>query len=138
MIDAVVLPLIARCADRVVREARARRSPKPNRIHTDRYMITFLALGAAIGSISPSVRAANIIIWVIFLPMLMLSELFLPISVLPDWLQPIAQALPLTALTTLLRDIVYGVRVINLWRLGILAAWTILALIVTIFLFRWE
>jgi ABC-2 type transport system permease protein len=101
-------------------------------------MITFLALGAAIGSISPSVRAANIIIWVIFLPMLMLSELFLPISVLPDWLQPIAQALPLTALTTLLRDIVYGANVINLWRLGVLAAWTILALIVTIFLFRWE
>ena len=45
-------------------------------------MITFLALGAAIGSVSPSMRAANIIIWVIFLPMLMLSELFLPISVL--------------------------------------------------------
>jgi ABC-2 type transport system permease protein len=101
-------------------------------------MITFLALGAAIGSISPSVRAANIIIWVIFLPMLMLSELFLPISVLPDWLQPFAQALPLTALTTLLRDIVYGANVINLWRLGVLAAWTLLALIVTIFLFRWE
>jgi hypothetical protein len=37
-----------------------------------------------------------------------------------------------------LRDIVYGANVINLWRLGVLAAWTILALIVTIFLFRWE
>lgn len=83
-------------------------------------------------------RAANIIIWVIFMPMLMLSELFLPISVLPDWLQPIAKALPLTALTTLLRDIVYGVEIINLWRLGVLAGWTIVALIITIFLFRWE
>jgi ABC-2 type transport system permease protein len=101
-------------------------------------MITFLALGAAIGSASPSMRAANIIIWVIFLPMLMLSELFLPISVLPDWLQPIAKVLPLTALTTLLRDIVYGVEVTDLWRIGVLAGWTILALIITILLFRWE
>jgi ABC-2 type transport system permease protein len=101
-------------------------------------MVTFLALGAAIGSISPSMRTANIIIWVLFLPMLMLGELFMPIAVLPEWLQSIARGLPLTALTTLLRDIVYGVALTDLWRLGVLAAWTALALIITILFFRWE
>jgi ABC-2 type transport system permease protein len=101
-------------------------------------MVTFLALGSAIGSLAPSMRAANIIIWAVLMPMLMLSELFLPIAILPSWLQPIAWALPLTALTTLLRDIVYGVAVGDLWRLGVLAGWTALALVLTILFFRWE
>jgi len=81
-------------------------------------MVTFLAIGSAIGSIARSLRAANIIIWTVFTPMLFLSELFLPISLLPDWIQPIAHALPLTPVNTILRDIVYGVPLENLWRLG--------------------
>jgi ABC-2 type transport system permease protein len=101
-------------------------------------MITFLAIGSAIGSIAPSFRTANIIIWTMFTPMLMLSELFLPIAILPAWLQPIARALPLTPLNTLLRDIVYGVRTENLWRLGLLAGWAIVAIIITVRFFRWE
>ena len=101
-------------------------------------MVTFLAIGAAIGSIAPSVRAANIIIWSIFTPMLMLSEIFLPIAILPAWLQPIAKALPLTPINTLLRDINYGVPLHDLWRLGVLAGWTILSCILAVRFFRWE
>ena len=101
-------------------------------------LITFLAIGSAIGSIAPSFRAANIIIWTIFTPMLMLSELFLPIAILPAWLQPLAKALPLTPLNTMLRDIVYGVPLENLWRLGLLAGWAIVASIITVRFFRWE
>jgi len=37
-------------------------------------MITFLAIGSAVGSIAPSFRSANIIIWSVFTPMLMLSR----------------------------------------------------------------
>lgn len=101
-------------------------------------MVLFLALGGAIGSVARSFRAANIIIWSSFMPMLMLSELFLPISVLPGWLQPVAKALPLTPLNTLLRDIVYGVPLTDLWRLGVMAAWIVLAVVVIVRLFRWE
>jgi len=101
-------------------------------------MITFLAIGCAIGSVAPSLRAASIIIWSIFTPMLMLSEIFLPIAILPGWLQPIARALPLTPLNTLLRDIVYGVPLTDLWRLGLLAGWAIIAGVVTVLFFRWE
>lgn len=101
-------------------------------------MITFLAIGSAIGSIARSFRAANIIIWTIFTPMLMLSELFLPISILPAWLQPIAKALPLTQVNTVLRDIVFGVSLEDLWRLGALAGWIVIASIVTVRFFKWE
>jgi ABC-2 type transport system permease protein len=101
-------------------------------------MITFLAIGSAIGSIAPSFRAVNIIIWTIFTPMLMLSELFLPIAILPAWLQPLAKALPLTPINTMLRDIVYGVPLENLWRLSLLAGWAIVASIITVRFFRWE
>ncbi|MEM2126403.1 MAG: ABC transporter permease [Candidatus Methanosuratincola sp.] len=101
-------------------------------------MITFLAIGSAIGSIAPSSRTANIIIWTMFTPMLMLSELFLPIAILPAWLQPIARALPLTPLNTLLRDIVYGVPIETPWRVGLLAGWAIVAIIITVRFFRWE
>jgi ABC-2 type transport system permease protein len=101
-------------------------------------MVTFLAIGSAVGSIARSFRAANIIIWTIFTPMLMLSELFLPISILPAWLQPIAKALPLTPINTILRDIVYGVPLEDLWRLGVLAGWVVIAGIIAVKFFRWE
>lgn len=101
-------------------------------------MIAFLAIGSAIGSIAGSFRAANIIIWTVFIPMIMLSELFMPISILPAWLQPIARALPLTPVNTMLRDIVYGVPLEDLWRLGVLAGWAVVGTIVTVRFFRWE
>jgi ABC-2 type transport system permease protein len=101
-------------------------------------MVTFLAIGSAIGSVAGSYRSANIIIWTLFMPMLFLSELFMPISLLPAWLQPAARALPLTALNTLLRDILYGVPVENLWRLGVLAGWLLFSLFLTVRFFKWE
>ena len=101
-------------------------------------MITFLTIGSAIGSIAQSLRTANIIIWTIFTPMLLLSEMFMPISILPAGLQPIAKALPLTPINTILRDIVYGVPLEDLWRLGVLAGWLVIASIITVRFFRWE
>ena len=101
-------------------------------------IVTFLAIGSAVGSIARSLRAANIIIWTLFTPMLMLSELFLPISILPAWLQPVAQALPLTPINTILRDIVYGVALQDLWRLGVLAGWAVLSGIIAVRFFGWD
>jgi len=101
-------------------------------------MLTFLAIGSAIGSIAGSFRTANIIIWTAFTPMLILSDLFMPIALLPTWLQPIARGLPLTALNTVLKDIVYGVPVGDLWRLVVLAGWLVVAIFITVRFFRWE
>jgi ABC-2 type transport system permease protein len=101
-------------------------------------MVTFLSLGGAIGSVVGSWRAAAVITQIIFIPMMFLSDMFMPISIFPDWLQPICQALPLTPLNVILRDIVYGVPIDNLWQLGILGGWLVAGAVVTIVFFRWE
>ena len=101
-------------------------------------MITFLALGSAIGSIARSPRIAGVITMIIFMPMIFLSEMFLPIGLFPAWIQPICRALPLTPLNTVLRDIVYGVPLENLWRLGIMAGWLVLGSVITVRFFKWE
>ena len=101
-------------------------------------MTTFMAIGCAIGSVAKSFRSASIIIWTAFIPMIMLSELFLPISILPTWLQPLARMLPLTAVNTLLRDIVFGVPLDDLWRLAVLSGWLLVSVLLTVRLFRWE
>jgi ABC-2 type transport system permease protein len=101
-------------------------------------MVTFLAIGSAIGSVAGSFRSANIIVWSVFAPLLMFSELWMPISMLPAWLQPIARLLPLTPVNTILRDIAYGGPVEDLWRLGVMAAWFVVGCFVTVRFFRWE
>jgi len=101
-------------------------------------MITFLALGSAIGSVTRSPRAANAITMMIFMPMIFLSDMFLPISMLPAGLQPICKALPLTPLNIVLRDIVYGVPLSELWQLGIMAGWLVSGSLVTLKFFKWE
>jgi len=101
-------------------------------------MIAFLALGCAIGSVARSPRAANVITMLIYMPMIFLSEMFLPISWFPAGLQPICKALPLTPVITILRDIVYGVPLGDLWRLAVLAGWLVVGGIITVRFFRWE
>jgi len=101
-------------------------------------MITFLALGSAIGSVARSPRAATVITMLIFMSMIFLSDMFLPVSLFPTWLQPICKALPLTPLTTVLRDIVYGTPLNELWQLGIIASWLVLGSVITVKFFKWE
>ena len=101
-------------------------------------MITFLALGSAIGSVVGSWRTAAVVTQIFFIPMLFLSDLFMPISMFPSWLQPICKALPLTPLNIFLRDIVYGVPLEGLWRLVIMAGWLFFGIIITLRFFKWE
>jgi len=101
-------------------------------------MLTFLALGGAIGSLVGSWRAAAVITQIIFIPMLFLSDMFMPIAIFPDWLQPVCKAIPLTPLNIVLRDIVYGVPLDNLWRLWIMAGWLVVGAVITVKFFRWE
>jgi ABC-2 type transport system permease protein len=101
-------------------------------------MTTFLAIGSAIGSIASNAKTANIIIWTAFTPMLLLSELFIPHSVLPAGLRTVAKLLPLSAVNTLLRDVMYGVELTDLWRFAVIAGWIIVSAVTTAKYFRWE
>ena len=101
-------------------------------------MITFLSLGCAIGSVAKSPRAANVISMILFMPMLFLSDMFMPIAVLPAGLQPVCRALPLTPLNVMLRDVIYGAPLDEWWQPVILAGWLIVGIIVILKFFKWE
>lgn len=101
-------------------------------------MITMLSLGAAIGSIARSPGSSVALSWIFYLPMMYLSDMWVPIAVLPPWLQNVSRALPLTPVNTLLRDILYGGSVGDLWRIAILFGWMMVGVLISWRFFRWE
>lgn len=66
--------------------------------------LVFLALGHLIAARSRRVETANIIVNVLFLPLLFLSNLYIPIAIMPDWLQQIGKLLPSYLAVDLLRS----------------------------------
>lgn len=70
--------------------------------------LSILSLGFLIASFVPTARFAQPLGTMILYPMLGVSGLFVPIAVLPAWLQPIAHVLPLTPAVSLLRGIWLG------------------------------
>lgn len=100
---------------------------------------SILSVGFLIASIVPTARFAQPIGAVILYPMLALSGLFVPLSVMPSALRVIARALPLTYSVSLLRGIWQG----DAWsmHLGDVAALALVFLICTVVssrVFRWE
>ena len=69
-------------------------------------LFMFFSLSFTIASFVKTSRSAMAVTMMIFMPMIFLSEFFLPIETMPDWLQPMAKALPLTPLNRLLRDMI--------------------------------
>lgn len=70
--------------------------------------ICILSVGFLVASLVPTARFAQPVGSLILYPMLGASGLFVPISVFPGWLQPIAHVLPLTPAVSLLRGIWLG------------------------------
>jgi len=78
--------------------------------------MTFIALGYVIASFTVTEDAANGATSVIQFPLMFLSGIFFPIQFMPDFLQAIARAMPLTYLADALRQtMVGGVAFAPLW-----------------------
>jgi ABC-2 type transport system permease protein len=72
------------------------------------WILAVTVVFAAIGLLASSPEAANAYgFGVLFLPYL--SSAFVPLDTLPNWLQPIAGAQPVTPLTDALRSLLFGV-----------------------------
>ncbi len=67
--------------------------------------LIFLSLGFAVAGVSGSVDAANNMAGLATTPLMFLSGSFFPIDSMPGWLQPVADALPLTPLIDSMRAI---------------------------------
>jgi ABC-2 type transport system permease protein len=98
-----------------------------------------LSLGFVIASLVPTARFAQPAAAFVFYPMLALSGLFVPIALLPPWLQLVSRAVPLTYAVSLQRGIWRG----DGWLahsgdVTALLVTAIVALVVAAKVFRWE
>jgi ABC-2 type transport system permease protein len=100
----------------------------------------FIAMGLAISGWAKSEETAAPMANVISMPMMFLSGVFFPLSVMPEWLTRWSQYLPLTYLADGMRAItVEGATVITLGNELIgLTVWIIVVFAIATKTFRWE
>jgi len=85
--------------------------------------LAFGTLGMVFTGIVPSIDMFNLPIFLIITPMFLFSGTFFPTDALPAWARIISQALPLTHLVDLFRDLALGkVGLGQLWSVAYLAA----------------
>jgi ABC-2 type transport system permease protein len=102
--------------------------------------LAFLGIGYAIAAISRNVETAAVFGNALSFPMLFLSGVFIPVSSMPSWLQPVAYILPLRYLVDALRKpMMYGDGIGAIWvPLLVLAAIFLAGFGVAIRFFRWD
>jgi len=105
-------------------------------------LLAFRAMGMIIAAVVNSQQEATILIQLLYLPMLFLSGATFPTSMMPDWVQEIANFLPATYLFRGMRAILLGGESVFAWQNLISALCLITAMCVALFvgikLFRWE
>jgi ABC-2 type transport system permease protein len=101
---------------------------------------SFSALGLLVASRAQTTEAVQGLMNLVMLPMWIFSGVFFSASNFPDVIQPIVQALPLTALNDALRaNMLQGAGWgVVLPELGILAAWLVVCFTVALRIFRWR
>lgn len=65
--------------------------------------LVFGGIGLLFAALSPTVHALSLVFTLVATPLYFFSGAFFPIAVLPDWLEPVAWAAPLTPLVHLAR-----------------------------------
>ncbi|WP_319588779.1 ABC transporter permease [uncultured Desulfobulbus sp.] len=103
-------------------------------------VISFRSIGMIIAATVNSMAESQIIIQLLYLPMLMLSGATVPLSVMPEWLQTVAQFLPSTHLYLGMQGVLVRGETVaqNLESLGGLLLATVVGCLLSMKLFRWE
>lgn len=102
--------------------------------------LAFIALAFLIAAIARTEESGSALTSAVQLPMLFLSGIFFPIAVLPGFLRPVVDALPLTYLADALRQVMIGATPDHsmLVNSAVLLAWLVGASALAIRFFRWE
>jgi len=102
--------------------------------------LTFIALGYVIASFASSEESANGMTSVVQFPLMFLSGTFFPIEAMPDALQTVARAMPLTYLGDALRQVmVGGIPFSPLWIcFAVLVGWLVVCFGIAARFFRWQ
>ncbi|MDX2150618.1 MAG: ABC transporter permease [Bryobacteraceae bacterium] len=103
-------------------------------------VIAFRAVGLVIASVVNSMQESQVLVQLLYLPMLFLSGATFPLGLLPNWLQIAAQFLPATYLNTGITAILVRNESLaeNAWPATALALTTAVSMFISTKLFRWE
>jgi ABC-2 type transport system permease protein len=103
-------------------------------------VVAFAALGVALTTVIRSAEGASAVVNAVYLPMAFLAGSFWTPQAYPPVLEAIANLLPLTYYIQLMQDIVlHNEQIWADWtNVGVVAAWGLFGLIVTVLRFRWE
>jgi imidazolonepropionase-like amidohydrolase/ABC-type multidrug transport system permease subunit len=102
--------------------------------------LAFRSIGLIVASVVNSMQESQIVIQLLYFPMLFLSGTTIPISVMPNWVQVLAQFIPATYLMTGMQSILGRKESLaqNGSAAGALLLTTVLATFIGVKLFRWE
>ncbi len=101
----------------------------------------FCALGLAVSGLCPNGDAAPAIVNFLLFPLVFVSGIFFPIDDAPSWLQSLAKLFPVQHLANGLQyafDPRTAAPGVNGGDLAVLAAWTLIAAVLALRLFKWE
>jgi imidazolonepropionase-like amidohydrolase/ABC-type multidrug transport system permease subunit len=103
-------------------------------------VVAFRTLGVIIAAVVNSANEAQILVQILYLPMLFLSGATFPVSIMPVWIQVLAGFLPATYLYSGLQSMLVGGESIakNLAPVAALLVTTVVGLFIASKLFRWE
>jgi imidazolonepropionase-like amidohydrolase/ABC-type multidrug transport system permease subunit len=103
-------------------------------------VVAFRAMGGIIGAVANSMAESQIIIQLLYFPMLFLGGATFPIAFMPNWLQIVAQFIPSTYLTTGITSILQHHETIwdNRSSVGALLLTAAVGTLLALKLFRWE
>jgi ABC-2 type transport system permease protein len=102
--------------------------------------VVFLSIGFCLGSIAKSQQAIIAVGNLVTFPQMILSGIFFPIEALPDLVQPVAKMLPLSFISTGIREIaINGASLLELIpQLVGVTIWAVIALVLSIRMFVWK
>jgi len=100
----------------------------------------FLCLGFCLGSIAKTQQAVMAVGNLVIFPQIFLSGVFYPIESMPEWIQPIANLLPLSFVSTAMREIANnGASLLEITPTLIgIATWFVIAFVLATRLFFWK
>ncbi len=102
--------------------------------------VIFLCLGFCVGSLAKTQQSVGAIGNIVIFPQVILSGVFFPIEAMPDWLQPVAQALPLSFVVNCMRGVANeGLSIIEMLpsMAGVLV-WLVISFALATRLFVWK
>jgi imidazolonepropionase-like amidohydrolase/ABC-type multidrug transport system permease subunit len=100
----------------------------------------FRAIGLILAAVTNTMQEANILIQLLYMPMLFLSGTTIPAAILPNWAQTVAEFLPAAYLVTGFQGIFFRNQTLadNLLPVGALLLTIAVGLFFAVQLFRWE